>query len=432
MTNLPVEVVSYTKKFSSDKWTAELNHKRLFQQIVVIPCLDEYENVISVLDSLQENSEDVLNDTLILLVINNSENASVEIKENNHRTFLFLKDKYFYKKAVLNVAIVDAFSIDKSLDEKNAGVGLARKIGMDLSLKYFDYSNDQKKIIVCLDADCTVESNYLFEIRNQFNQKDLFAAYVNFEHRFSKDKQINKAIIAYEIFLRYYVLGLIYADSPFAFHSIGSTMVCDYSAYIKVQGMNKKKAAEDFYFLEKLAKIYSIEKIDTTTVYPAARKSYRVPFGTGQRINRFLAGTHNEYELYSPKIFEVLKSWNQIYYNKNMNQPEKILEESKNISKTLHDFLMKKDFINSYNKILRNSKSPAQLSAQKKMWFDGFSTLRLIHLLRDNEFRNEFMFDAIDTMLKMTNHIPPTQRNLLQMPTLEAQLQYLKLLRTIA
>ena len=30
-------------------------------------------------------------------------------------------------------------------------------------------------------------------------------------------------------------------------------------------------------------------------VYPSERKSWRVPFGTGQRVTRFHANTHKEY-----------------------------------------------------------------------------------------------------------------------------------------
>src|SRR5690606_28888963 len=94
---------------------------------------------------------------------------------------------------------------------------------------------------------------------------------------------------------------------------VGSAMTCDYEAYIKIEGMNKQKAAEDFYFLEKLAKQYSINKINATTVYPAARKSWRVPFGTGQRMNRFFSKTHNEYILYHPESFYVLKQWLELF-----------------------------------------------------------------------------------------------------------------------
>lgn len=82
-------------------------------------------------------------------------------------------------------------------------------------------------------------------------------------------------------------MGLEVSGSPYAFHTIGSTMACDAEMYVKIQGMNKKKAAEDFYFMEKLSKNVKIHKIISAKVYPSSRGSWRVPFGTGRSVTRF-------------------------------------------------------------------------------------------------------------------------------------------------
>ena len=104
------------------------------------------------------------------------------------------------------------------------------------------------------------------EIEYVFKQPNVYAATVEFEHNL-QDDEINKpGILSYEIFLRHYVAGLLFAESPYAFHTIGSTVICDHEAYIKIGGMNTKKAAEDFYFLQKLAKHYSIHRITSTKV----------------------------------------------------------------------------------------------------------------------------------------------------------------------
>ena len=132
---------------------------------------------------------------------------------------------------------------------------------MDTALQVFDYSISDKKIIVSLDADCLVEENYISEIQNYFNQQNVSAAIVDFEHTLPEDEIRKIGILSYEIFLRHYVAGLLFAKSPFAFHTIGSTIVCDHEAYIKIGGMNTKKAAEDFYFLQKLAKHFTIDRI---------------------------------------------------------------------------------------------------------------------------------------------------------------------------
>jgi hypothetical protein len=166
-----------------------------------------------------------------------------------------------------------------------------------------------KKILICTDADCIVDPYYLSEISQEFNRNNYEAAVVNFAHDINGDDEETKAIVCYEIFLRYYVLGLNFAKSDYAFHTIGSTMLCTPEAYVKVEGMNKRKAAEDFYFLEKLAKIYPIGELKSTYVYPAKRGSWRVPFGTGRSVDRYLSNSRDEYLLYNPKSFIVLKTW---------------------------------------------------------------------------------------------------------------------------
>jgi hypothetical protein len=299
---------------------------------------------------------------------------------------------------------------------------------MDLALSIFDYSNVNKKILGCLDADCLVDNNYISSIVESFNKENLSAALVQFEHLLPESTKDKLAIICYEIFLRYYVLGLKYAGSPFAFQTIGSTMICDYESYIKVGGMNKKKAAEDFYFVEKLAKIVSISKIESVKVYPSSRGSWRVPFGTGQRVNRFLAGEHNEYFLYSPKSYELLRQWNKIFFTGEILSPDDYLSKAKIIDSNLYNFLVLNSFNENWDKILKASKTKVQIQKQKITWFDGFRTLKLIHYFRDNGYPLINMFDAVKELL---NHydvkLPQVVEN--QAPSIEIQLEYLHQLR---
>ncbi len=246
---------------------------------------------------------------------------------------------------------------------------------MDLSLNYFDFGNDRKKIFISLDADCLVSENYLETIIERFNKENLNAAVINYKHLLPENEHEKAAIINYEIFLRYYVMGLKYANSPFAFHSIGSTIVFDVESYLKVGGMNKKKAGEDFYFLEKLAKSYEVVQIKDTVVFPSSRISTRVPFGTGPRVKRFLENSKDEYQLYSPISFEILKSWLELFSNTKFNRDATVLlSEAKKINKSLLDFLVKEKFGESWNKIIENSKTELQLERQKINWMDGFKT----------------------------------------------------------
>ena len=115
---------------------------------------------------------------------------------------------------------------------------------------------------------------------------------VAYEHQMPSDDIEQAAICSYEIFLRYWVLGLQYARSPYAFHSIGSTIVTTADGYLAVRGMNRREAGEDFYFLNKLAKTGPIRQIRETVVYPSARISRRVPFGTGAAVEKIVSGTN--------------------------------------------------------------------------------------------------------------------------------------------
>ncbi len=51
--------------------------------------------------------------------------------------------------------------LEKKWMIKTVELDLARKIGMDLALTKFDYNSSAKSILICTDADCTVDSNYL-------------------------------------------------------------------------------------------------------------------------------------------------------------------------------------------------------------------------------------------------------------------------------
>lgn len=439
MRALPVNVVEYLNKFSTGNYQVEWNESDGIDNVIIIPAIEEYENIKNLLGSLSCCDPTYFNSTLVLFVINNPDSSGPGIKGDNNKSLQLLKEiisgkpgDEFVEKIILSglqICVVDASSKGNELEENNSGVGLARKIGMDLALTVYDYTEGGKKILLCLDADCSVSQNYLTSIVNEFNNNNLSAATVNFEHNIMSTGEKSDAIICYELFLRYYVMGLIYAKSDYAYHSIGSTMVCDHLAYIRAGGMNKRKAAEDFYFLEKLSKIYQIDNIISAVVYPSDRKSWRVPFGTGQRVTRFLARSHDEYLLFNPEVFEILKSWLEVFRLEKLITSEQYLKAAIKIHGELYYFLIKNQFEEQWNKILSNAKSSKQLNLQKKLWFDGFKTLKLIHHLRDTSFPQVNMFDALDEMFNKLKFESVIDRLSMEIPSREVQIEYLKLLR---
>jgi len=424
--HIPDKISAYINKRASNTWLIENDYKKYFQKIIVVPSIAESENLPALINSLEQNDELELLNTLLIVVVNNSISSTEEVKNDNQKTIDYIKNI----KSRVNISVIDASSNGKEMDDKNGGVGLARKIGMDLALTKFDYYSLNKKIMICTDADCTVEPYYLTKISQEFNRNNLEAAVVNFSHDISGDDEETKAIICYEIFLRYYVLGLSFAKSDYAFHTIGSTMLCTPEAYVKVEGMNKRKAAEDFYFLEKLAKIYPIGELKLTHVYPSKRGSWRVPFGTGRSVDRYLSSSRDEYLLYDPKSFIVLKTWLQVFNDNSISNQIDLIRISQNIHPALSGFLSQQDFGNFINKVLLKNNNPNEIEKQKHFWFDAFRTLKLIHYLRDETYPNINMFDAIDELLKMMSIENMIKRNS-AIPELETQKEYLLLLRKI-
>ena len=441
--NYPRQADKYLSKNGLNSWKLETAEQKYFSNIIVIPAVDEYENIEPLLESIILNDEKYFSKTLLVFVVNNLASSGEAVRRNNRKSLELLRTLIhgrggtdLHKRFAcsgLTIGVVDASGPGSELPEKEGGVGLARKIGMDLALRQFDYSNNGAKILICLDADCTVERNYLSSIVEEFQKPGTCAAYVQYEHLLPDAEPGRSAIICYEIFLRYYLLGLKYADSPFAFPTVGSTMICDYESYIKIGGMNKKKAAEDFYFMEKLAKIVPIKKIGSTKVYPSSRGSWRVPFGTGQRVNRYFAGTHEEYLLYNPASFEILKRWLKYFNSDGARSADEYLNGAETIDKSLRGFLIQNEFGLSWEKIARSSKSGTQIEKQKMLWFDGFRTLRLIHHLRDKGYPASGMFDALDKLFNMMNFDQVKsgiERNV-KIPPVEVQIKYLNLLREL-
>ena len=409
----PEKVVDYLEKKSLKKWGLEWNELSGIQSAIVIPAICEFENIQRVLLSLAQNDKSCLQKSIVIFVINNSISSTQEVKDDNKSSLKFLRalmrgnpsDKLSNQiiQSGIRIGLIDAASEGKEFNDVEGGVGLARKIGMDTASQVFDYSTPGKKIIISLDADCVVESNYLDEIIRTFTKHNFSAATVEFEHNPSEGGINRLGIISYEIFLRHYVAGLLFAQSPYGYHTIGSTVVCDHDAYIKVGGMNTKKAAEDFYFLQKLAKHYSINRISSTKVSPSARESWRVPFGTGRTMNDISSNKKNIF-LYDADVYIVLKDWLELFKSDLSVNSSLIIKEAKIIHPELYNFLESRGFSKDWKKILDNSKSVKQLDYQRKNWFDAFETLKLIHHLRDTSFPMMEIKAGVEKLFQVVQH----------------------------
>jgi hypothetical protein len=355
-----------------------------FAGVVVIPALAEAATIPATLSSLAANPPDVLRDFLVLVVVNHRPDASPVDKSDNCTTLGLLAcgDPRW---AGLNLAWVDAATADRELPLKGGGVGLARRIGMDLALGRLDAMNGEA-LLVCLDADTIVRPDYLPALARHFGQSACGAAVVPFRHQRGTTPESDKFISRYELFLRGYVLGLAQAGSPYAFHSVGSAMACRASAYVKIGGMNSRSAGEDFYFLQQLARTVGVEQLAGTIVHPSPRASHRVPFGTGRSVSRMLAGGEGEQRFYNPACFRLLGAWLNLVADRPDADGSTLRELAGEFSPDLGEYLELNRFEEIWNKLRRNNPGQAALLKAFHGWFDGLKTMKLIHHLSDGPF----------------------------------------------
>jgi hypothetical protein len=380
------------------------------RQVVVVPVLAEEELLFNTLASLGGNGAQERAQTLVICVVNNRAEpyARPDHVADNQRALGHLDALVHGRIAAtkpridphcLRLAYADASSPGSEIGPK-MGVGEGRRIGLDHGLSVLTANSVDRGLLYCLDADTLVAADYLQEVRNHFETRGSWAAVVSYAHSLPSHQLRRAAIVRYELFLRYHELGLRFARSPYAFPTIGSTIVARCDAYVAAGGMNRRQAGEDFYFLQQLAKTGGVSRIDATTVYPSARSSGRVPFGTGASIGRYLSGEDDGKTVYHPESYRILGSWLSLVGDGLDLGPRDILRRAGNISPQLREYLTLQGFEDIWPRLQQNAPDRKGLDAQFHRWFDGFKTLKLIHFLRDRRLPQFPIFEAIREILE--------------------------------
>ncbi len=357
-----------------DKLIKTSPNKGLFN-IIVIPVLNEpeitkYLQSIIDCDKSQKNVE-------VILIINSSEVAEHSVVEQNRKTYnelLSFADENNTEKLSFYPFLFE------NLPKKLAGAGLARKYGMDEALSRF-YELGVNGVITSLDADTYVAKNYLTEIERVFSDEKINAATIYYEHPIdgvAEKEIVYKSIVNYELYLRYYYQALRYIGVSYAYHTIGSAFVVRALTYAKQGGMKPNQAGEDFYFLQKIIPVNKFIEINTTTVYPSSRVSYRVIFGTGPAIGEISKSTNQDYFVYSLQSFidikQFIDKW-QSFYNINDEEYHKLFNS---FTEPVKKFLKE---INFYKEIVKISGNTSNIETFKKAFFTKFDAFKLIRFL---------------------------------------------------
>lgn len=376
--------------------------------IVVIPCFKE-EQLVRSLNALY-TCEKPNCKVEVITVINASEIAGEDDLKVNKQT---LKDALGWQKQIDESLLKFHFIEQNSLPKKHAGVGLARKIGMDEAVRRF-HSINKDGIIVCFDADAQCSINYLTEIEKHFaeNPKS-HGCSIHFEHPLDGDEfsqEVYAGIIDYELFLRYYRQGLKFAGLPYAYHTIGSSMMVKSSVYQKQGGMNRKKAGEDFYFLQKIIELGGFTEIENAQTIPSPRPSDRVPFGTGRAINRYLE-KKEVYTTYDYRTFIDLKLFNSQLHLLYGSKVKVFLEV---IPASMKAFLENEDLFAIIDEIHRNATTEAIFYKRLYKWFNAFKVLKYVHYTRDNFYSEIPVNKAAIGLLKLNEKEFANNKELLE------------------
>ncbi|MEI6575970.1 MAG: hypothetical protein WCO63_07315 [Bacteroidota bacterium] len=272
---------------------------------LAIPLMDELENLPNLIADI---SAQTYRDFEVICCVNQPDTwwndpIKFRICENNISSLQFLKEH-------TNYHLLDYSSRDTGWKGKQFGVGWARKIAMEECASLAKPGD----VIVSLDGDTRIRPQYfktIVESLGRHPRKTALA--VPYYHQLTQDEVANRAILRYEIYMRYYVINLWRIGSPFAFSALGSAIAVPVWAYKAIGGMTPNKSGEDFYFLQKLRKFGEMLFWNEEMVYPAARFSDRVFFGTGPAMMKGAAGDWSSYPLYDYKEFDLVSQTYQLF-----------------------------------------------------------------------------------------------------------------------
>jgi len=327
--------------------------------IAVIPSYGE-PDIVRLLNSLVSATKPEC-EVEVIIVVNAPENASPESLDINRKTLAEIES---WKKQEKNCWF-RLFPIDTGPGALSGwGVGLARKTGMDEAVRRFSLIDNAEGIILSLDADCTVELNYFCAVLSEFSKgKERKACSICFEHPLKGNdfqENIYLHIALYELHLRYYFQGLKYSGFPYVYHTVGSAMAVRAAEYVSSGGMNRRQAGEDFYFIQKLVPSGGYFSLNTTTVYPSPRPSFRVPFGTGASVSKLADGDKVSYLTYNLCAFGELRTLFGMLENIYAGREDEIDIIYSDLPEGVKIFIAEAEWIEKIIEIKRNLEQQAQ------------------------------------------------------------------------
>jgi hypothetical protein len=370
-----------------------------FGDVLVVPAYGEVESCVAMLGSVAAGAR---GDVLVILVLNARADSPQEVHQANEALRQRLAQSLpapiptgdgassiSYPLARGRLLVVDRASAGRYLPA-GQGVGLARKIGFDVALALRAAGRIASPWISSTDADTVLPRDY-FDRTDRADPDGTGAAIYPFEHRFAAEPRLAEAGRLYEISLRYYVLGLEWAGSPYAYHSMGSCLAIPAASYARVRGFPRRDALEDFYALNKLAKVGRIVRLPGEPIALDGRISERVPISTGKALSDLVSAKRSldAFSLYHPLVFAHLAAWLRALAaiarsGGSLRGALAGLPEENPFFRAdlLRGALERLGALRAVREAIGSSKEEETLLRRLHTWFDAFKTLKLVHALR--------------------------------------------------
>ena len=274
-----------------------IGKKKIMKIYIAIPAMNELDYLPKLIGDLSRQTH---TDSIIFICVNNpdewwSDPEKTEVCKNNSETLDFLR-----KISWLDIRVIDRSSQGKGWSGKQRGVGYARKELFEA----IDREAGDNDIVISIDADTRIRHGFVKSVVESFDvHKNALLLSNPYYHELTGNEAGDRAILRYELYMRYYLINLMKINSPYAFTALGSAISFRMSGYRKISGITPKEAGEDFYFVNRMRKAGEILIWNKECVYPSARESDRVPFGTGPAVTKGLAGDWESYPFYDTEAF---------------------------------------------------------------------------------------------------------------------------------
>ena len=221
------------------------------------------------------------------------------------------------------------------------------------------------------------------------------ACTLNFAHNLNiKDPKQKEGVILYELYMRYYKNALKYAGFIPAVFTIGSCFAVRAVAYAKAGGMNRRKAGEDFYFIQKLSPLGKIGEVNQTTVHLSGRMSDRVPFGTGPLIKKWVKGEADLTLTYPFYLFEDVKKFYSVIEKHHQSfNPERY-------NKVTIDYFMEVNVNAQIEELRKNCSSLHTFRERFYHIFNAFFILKWLNFCLNNGVGRNGLVESVIELLR--------------------------------